>query len=134
MGSQRILHTMLRVGDLQRAVRFYTQVIGMKLLRSIDRPESRYTLAFLGFGDESNTCVLELTYNHGISKYDPGTGFGHIAIGVSDCDQACQEIRERGGTITREPIQLKGSHEVIAFITDPDGYQIELIQRIEVSN
>ena len=101
----------------------------MSVLRTLEQPEERYSLTFLGFGDESETCVLELTYNHGISQYDLGTGYGHLAIGVSDCFQACEEIKARGGTITLQPVLLKGANEVIAFVSDPDGYQIELIQR-----
>ena len=128
MDMRRILHTMLRVGDMARSVRFYTHVMGMRVLRAFEQPDQNYSLTFLGFGDESDTCVLELTYNYGISQYDPGTGYGHIAIGVQDCYQACVDIKARGGRITREPGPLKGSTEVIAFIADPDGYRIELIQ------
>lgn len=129
LDSRKILHTMLRVGDMQRSVTFYTQVIGMRVLRTFEQPEENYSLTFLGFGDESDTCVIELTHNYGVSRYDLGTGYGHIAIGVQDCHRACADIRSRGGKITVEPHPLKGSHEVIAFVADPDGYQIELIQR-----
>jgi lactoylglutathione lyase len=108
---------------------FYTQVLGMNLLRRFEQPEESYSLAFLGYGDESSACVLELTYNHGVSGYDRGTAYGHIAIGVTDCDLTCAEIRQRGGRITREPGPLRGSSEVIAFLVDPDGYLIELIER-----
>ncbi len=127
--TRRMLHTMLRVGDMQRSVDFYTQVMGMRVLRSFEQPEDNYSLTFLGFGDETDTCVLELTYNHGVSKYDLGTGYGHIAIGVKDCYEACADIKALGGTVIREPGPLKGSNEVIAFVSDPDGYEIELIYR-----
>ena len=129
MDRRRILHTMLRVGDMARSLSFYTHVMGMRVLRTFEQPEQNYSLTFLGFGDEADTCVLELTYNHGVSQYDLGTGYGHIAIGVQDCYQACDDIKSRGGRITREPGLLKGSTEVIAFVSDPDGYKIELIQR-----
>ena len=129
----RILHTMLRVGDLQRSIRFYTEVLGMKLLRSTDRPEQRYSLAFVGYGDESSHAVLELTYNYGVDKYELGTAYGHIAIGVPDVAATCNMVREKasalGGAITREAGPVKGGTTIIAFITDPDGYKIELIQR-----
>ena len=128
----RILHTMLRVGDMQRSIDFYTGVLGMRVLRTLEQPEERYRLTFLGYGDESDTCVLELTDNEGIASYELGSGFGHIAIGVDDCHRACTEIKKRGGRITREPVPLKGSNEMIAFLVDPDGYPIELIQRITV--
>jgi len=120
---------MLRVGDMQCSVRFYTQVMGMRVLRTFEQPEENYSLTFLGFGDESTTSVLELTHNYGVCQYDLGTGYGHVAIGVKDCYQACAEIRARGGNITREPGPLKGGNEVIAFVSDPDGYPIELIQQ-----
>jgi len=125
---RRILHTMLRVGDMARSVSFYTDVMGMRILRTFEQPEQNYSLTFLGFGDEANTCVLELTYNHGVSQYDLGTGYGHIAIGVQDCYQTCADIKALGGRIIREPGLLKGSTEVIAFVSDPDGYRIELVQ------
>ena len=125
----RILHTMLRVGDLDRSVKFYTDVLGMKLLRKTDRPEQKYSLAFVGYEGEDRTAVLELTYNYGVEKYDLGAGFGHIAIGVEDAYAACDRIRAAGGNITREPGPVKGGNTVFAFVTDPDGYKIELIQR-----
>ena len=124
----RILHTMLRVGDMQRAIDFYTKVMGMKLLRTTDRPEQKYSLAFVGYGDESSEAVLELTYNYGVGSYDLGTAFGHIAIAVDDAYAACEKIRAAGGNVTREPGPVKGGSTVIAFVTDPDGYKIELIQ------
>ena len=128
MASPRILHTMLRVGDLQRAVDFYTRVLGMRVLRTTDRPEQKYSLAFLGYGDESETAVLELTYNYGVDRYDLGSAYGHVAIGVENVAATCSRIRESGGTVTREPGPVKGGTTVIAFVQDPDGYKIELIQ------
>lgn len=127
--SRRILHTMIRVGDMTRSISFYTDVLGMKVLRVLEQPDEGYALTFLGFGEESETCVLELTYNYGVSKYDLGSGYGHVAIGVDDCAQACAEVKSCGGEVTLEPIPLKGTNEVIAFVSDPDGYQVELIQR-----
>ena len=124
----RILHTMLRVGDMQRSIDFYTQVMGMKLLRTTDRPEQKYSLAFVGYGDERSHAVLELTYNYGVDSYDLGSAFGHIAIAVDDAYAACEKIRAAGGNVTREPGPVKGGTTVIAFVTDPDGYKIELIQ------
>ncbi|HEU0199666.1 MAG TPA: lactoylglutathione lyase [Burkholderiaceae bacterium] len=124
----RILHTMLRVGDLQRSIDFYTQVLGMQLLRSTDRPEQKYTLAFVGYGPESEQAAIELTYNYGVDKYDLGSAFGHVAIGVDDVYAACEKIRAAGGNVTREPGPVKGGTTVIAFVQDPDGYKIELIQ------
>ncbi len=128
-----ILHTMLRVGHLQRAIDFYTQVLGMTLLRTTQRPEQKYDLAFVGYGSNPAHAEIELTYNYGVEKYEPGTAFGHIAIGVADVAATCSAVRERasalGGAITREPGPVKGGSTVIAFITDPDGYKIELIQR-----
>ena len=124
----RILHTMLRVGDLQRSIDFYTKVMGMQLLRTTDRPEQKYSLAFVGYGDEREHAVLELTYNYGVDHYDLGGGFGHIAIAVDDAYAACDRIRAAGGQVTREPGPVKGGTTVIAFVTDPDGYKIELIQ------
>jgi len=124
----RILHTMLRVGDMQRSVDFYTRVMDMQLLRTTDRPEQKYSLAFVGYGDEREHAVLELTYNYGVDRYDPGTAFGHIAIAVPDAYAACERIRAAGGQVTREPGPVKGGTTVIAFVTDPDGYKIELIQ------
>lgn len=128
-GERRMLHTMFRVTDLASSVSFYTKVLGMRVLRKLDQPDDGYTLVFLGFDDESSSCVLELTYNYGVTHYDPGSAFGHIAISVEDCVKACTEIRVRGGKITLEPRVLKGTDETIAFASDPDGYQIELIQR-----
>ncbi|MBN8479381.1 MAG: lactoylglutathione lyase [Burkholderiales bacterium] len=125
----RILHTMIRVGDLDRAVRFYTEVLGMRLLRETDRPEQKYTVAFVGYGDEASHAVLELTYNYGVDRYDPGTAFGHVAIEVEDAKAACEAIRARGGAVTREAGPVKGGTTVIAFVQDPDGYKIELIER-----
>ena len=125
----RILHTMLRVGDLQRSIAFYTNVLGMNLLRTTERPEQKYSLAFVGYGRNPEHAELELTYNHGVDSYDMGTAFGHIAIGVPDVYAACDRIRASGGNVTREPGPVKGGNTVIAFVTDPDGYKIELIQR-----
>ena len=125
----RILHTMLRVGDLDRAVKFYTEVLGMRLLRRSDRPDQKYTLAFVGYDDEESAAVLELTYNYGVDKYEMGTAYGHIAIAVPDAYKACEEVKKRGGTVTREAGPVKGGTTVIAFVQDPDGYKIELIQR-----
>ena len=124
----RILHTMLRVGDLQRFIDFYTQVIGMRLLRTSDNPEYQYTLAFLGFGSNPEHAELELTYNYGTTQYDMGTAYGHLAIGVPDAAAAVERIRAAGGTITREAGPVKGGTTVIAFVQDPDGYKIELIE------
>lgn len=125
----RILHTMLRVGDLQRSIDFYTKVMGMKLLRTTDRPEQQYSLAFVGYGTNPEHAEIELTYNYGVDRYDLGTAYGHIAIEVPDAYAACERIRAAGGTITREPGPVKGGTTVIAFVTDPDGYKIELIER-----
>ena len=128
----RILHTMLRVGDLQRSIDFYTGVFGMKLLRKSDNPEYKYTLAFVGFGDETSGAVLELTYNYGVDKYEMGTAFGHVAIAVDDAAATCAAVRaltpKFGGRITREAGPVKGGRTVIAFIEDPDGYKVELIE------
>jgi lactoylglutathione lyase len=126
--AMRILHTMLRVGDMQRSIDFYTKVMGMTLLRTTDRPEQKYSLAFVGYGDEREHAVLELTYNYGVDRYDLGTAFGHIAIAVDDAYAACEKIKAAGGSVTREPGPVKGGTTVIAFVTDPDGYKIELIQ------
>jgi lactoylglutathione lyase len=120
---------MLRVGDLERSVAFYTGVLGMKVLRTTDRPEQKYTLAFVGFGDESSNAVLELTYNYGVDRYQIGDGFGHIAIEVPDVAAACTQVRAKGGAVTREAGPVKGGTTVIAFVQDPDGYKIELIER-----
>ena len=125
----RFLHTMLRVGDLQRSIDFYTQVMGMTLLRQSENPSQKYSLAFLGYGSNPEHAEIELTYNHGVDHYDLGTGFGHIALGVPDVYAACEKIRAGGGNVTREPGPVKGGTTVIAFVTDPDGYKIELIQR-----
>ena len=125
----RILHTMLRVGDMQRSIDFYTKVLGMKLLRTSENPEYKYTLAFVGYGNNPDHAELELTYNHGVSSYEIGTAYGHIAIGVPDVAAACEKIRHGGGNVTREAGPVKGGTTVIAFITDPDGYKIELIER-----
>ena len=124
----RLLHTMIRVGNLQRSIDFYTQVLGMRLLRTTDRPEQKYTLAFVGYADESEQAALEFTYNYGVDRYDLGTAYGHIAIGVPDVAATCERIRASGGTITREAGPVKGGSTVIAFVQDPDGYKIELIQ------
>jgi lactoylglutathione lyase len=125
----RILHTMLRVGDLERSIRFYTDVLGMAVLRTTDRPEQKYRLAFVGYGGESEHAVLELTYNYGVEHYDLGTAFGHVAIEVPDAAAACAAVRAKGGTVTREAGPVKGGTTVIAFVQDPDGYKIELIER-----
>ena len=124
----RILHTMLRVGDLDRSVKFYTDVLGMKLLRTTDRPEQKYSLAFVGYDTEDRTAVLELTYNYGVERYELGGAFGHIAIEVPDVKNACEKVRKRGGKVTREPGPVKGGTTVIAFVEDPDGYKIEFIE------
>lgn len=125
----RLLHTMLRVGDLQRSIDFYTRVIGMRLLRTTERPEQKYSLAFVGFGENPEHAELELTYNYGVSSYELGEAYGHIAIAVPDARAACERIRAAGGTVTREAGPVKGGSTVIAFVQDPDGYKIELIER-----
>ena len=125
----RILHTMLRVGDLQRSVKFYTEVLGMKLLRTTDRPEQKYSLAFVGYDTEERSAVLELTYNHGVDRYDLGSAYGHVAIEVADAARACDAVRRHGGKVTREAGPVKGGTSVIAFVEDPDGYKIEFIER-----
>jgi lactoylglutathione lyase len=127
----RLLHTMLRVGNLQRAIDFYTQVLGMQLLRTTDRPDQKYSLAFVGYGGNPDQAEIELTYNYGVEQYDIGTAYGHIALGVPDVYGACDKIRAAGGQITREPGPVKGGNTVIAFVVDPDGYKIELIERKE---
>ncbi len=123
----RFLHTMLRVGDLDRSIQFYTEVMGMRLLRRKDYPEGKFTLAFLGYGDEASNTVLELTHNWGVEGYELGNGFGHIAIEVEDVYRACDEIRARGGRIVREAGPMKHGTRVLAFAEDPDGYKIELL-------
>ena len=125
----RILHPLLRVGDLQRSIDFYTNVLGMKLLRTSDNPEYQYTLAFVGYGSNPDHAELELTYNYGTTSYELGTAYGHIAISADDIVAACDAARANGGNVTREPGPVKGGNTVIAFITDPDGYKIELIER-----
>ena len=125
----RLLHTMLRVTDLQRAIDFYTRVMGMTLLRTTERPEQKYSLAFVGFGSNPEHAEIELTYNHGVHQYELGTAFGHLALGVSDVYATCERIRALGGHITREPGPVAGGTRVIAFVVDPDGYKIELIQQ-----
>lgn len=127
----RILHTMIRVGDLKKSLEFYTDVLGMNLIRQKDYPSGEFTLAFVGYGSEESEAVIELTYNWDKNHYDVGNGFGHIAIGVPDVAQTCEDIRAKGGKITREPGPMKHGGSVIAFIEDPDGYKIELIQRSE---
>jgi lactoylglutathione lyase len=123
-----MLHTMLRVGDLQRSIDFYTHILGMTLLRTRDNPEFQYTLAFVGYADESEQAVIELTYNYGVSTYELGTAYGHIALAVPDVAAACERIRAAGGRISREAGPVKGGTTVIAFVEDPDGYKIELIE------
>ena len=125
----RILHTMLRVGDLDRSVRFYTDVLGMKVLRTTDRPEQKYSLAFVGYDSEDRQAVLELTYNYGVERYEMGTGFGHLAVGVPNVAAACEAVRTGGGKVTREAGPVKFGTTVIAFVEDPDGYKIEFIEK-----
>lgn len=127
----RFLHTMLRVGKLQRSIDFYTQVLGMKLLRTSENPEYKYSLAFLGYASNPEQAEIELTYNWGVESYEMGTAFGHVALGVPDVYAACEKIKSAGGNVTREAGPVKGGSSVIAFVTDPDGYKIELIQRAE---
>jgi lactoylglutathione lyase len=126
--EMRILHTMLRVGDLQRSIDFYTKMLGMRVLRTTDRPEQKYTLAFVGYGPNPDHAQIELTYNYGVDRYELGTAYGHIAVGVDDAFAACERIKAAGGTVTREAGPVKGGTSVIAFVQDPDGYKIELIQ------
>ena len=125
----RVLHTMIRVGDLDRSIKFYTDVLGMKLLRRRDYPDGKFTLAFVGYGPETEHAVIELTYNWDTDKYDLGNGFGHVALEVDDAYKACDEIKKRGGKVTREAGPMKHGSTVIAFVEDPDGYKIELIQK-----
>ena len=125
----RFLHTMLRVGDLDRAIAFYTQVLGMRLLRRKDYPDGRFTNVFVGYGDEADVAVVELTHNWDITHYEPGTGFGHLAVEVDDAYKACEEVKRRGGKVTREAGPMKHGTTVIAFVEDPDGYKIEFVQR-----
>ena len=125
----RLLHVMLRVGNLQRSIDFYTRVMGMSLIRTTERPEQKYSLAFLGYGSNPEHAELELTHNHGVDSYDLGTAYGHIAIEVPDAHAACEQIRAHGGKVTRKAGPVAGGSTVIAFITDPDGYKVELIQR-----
>jgi lactoylglutathione lyase len=125
----RVLHTMLRVGDLGRSIRFYTEVLGMRLLRQHDYPDGKFTLAFVGYGPESEQAAIELTYNYGVDRYDLGGGFGHIALEVDDAAAACAEIRQRGGKVVREAGPMKHGSTIIAFVEDPDSYRIELIQK-----
>jgi lactoylglutathione lyase len=125
----KILHTMLRVGDLARSVDFYTNVLGMKVRRTTDRPEQKYTLAFVGYEDDPHGAELELTYNYGVDRYDLGTAYGHVAVEVADAARACDAVRSKGGKVTREAGPVKGGTTVIAFVEDPDGYKIELIER-----
>jgi len=124
----RLLHTMLRVGDLQRSIDFYTNVLGMKLLRTSENPEYKYSLAFVGYGPETDEAVIELTYNWGVDSYELGTAYGHIALEVDNAAAACERIRKNGGNVTREAGPVKGGTTVIAFVEDPDGYKIELIE------
>lgn len=124
----RILHTMLRVGDLQRSIDFYTHVLGMTLLRTTDRPDQQYTLAYLGYGQNPEHAELELTYNYGVTRYELGTAYGHIAIAVEDAYKTCADVKAQGGSVTREAGPVKGGTTVIAFVQDPDGYKVELIE------
>ncbi|MBK7331004.1 MAG: lactoylglutathione lyase [Betaproteobacteria bacterium] len=126
----RLLHTMLRVGDLARSIDFYTNVLGMRVLRTTDRPDQKYSLAFVGYGDEREQAVLELTYNYGVERYELGTAYGHVAIEVDDAKAACEAVRAKGGKVTREAGPVKGGTTVIAFVQDPDGYKIELIESV----
>lgn len=125
----RLLHTMIRVGDLQRSIDFYTQVLGMRLLRKTDYPGGRFTNAFVGYDEESRAAVLELTHNWDTKLYDMGSGFGHVAVEVEDAYKTCDEVRKRGGKVAREPGPMKHGTTVIAFVEDPDGYKIEFVQR-----
>ena len=129
MSQGRFLHTMIRVGNLERSIKFYTEILGMKLNRTSENPEYKYTLAFVGYGTNPEHAEIELTYNWGVESYDIGTAYGHIALGVPDAYAACAAIKAAGGNVTREAGPVKGGATVIAFVTDPDGYKIELIQR-----
>jgi lactoylglutathione lyase len=130
MGAKmRLLHTMIRVGDLEKSIEFYTKALGMALLRRNDYPGGRFTLAFVGYGDEEITAVIELTHNWDTSSYELGEGFGHVAIGVEDVEEACSRVREHGGAVVREPGPMKHGTTVLAFVEDPDGYKIEFIER-----
>ncbi|AWH87403.1 lactoylglutathione lyase [Limnobaculum parvum] len=129
----RLLHTMLRVGNLQRSIDFYTKVLGMRLLRSSENTEYKYSLAFVGYSDESQGAVIELTYNWGVESYDMGTAFGHIALGVDNVAATCEQIRNAGGNVTRDAGPVKGGSTIIAFVEDPDGYKIELIENKQAS-
>ncbi len=130
----RLLHTMLRVGDMQRSVDFYTKVLGMRLLRTSENTEYKYSLTFVGYSDESQGAVIELTYNWGVDHYEMGTAYGHIALGVDDVAQTCEDIRNAGGNVTREAGPVKGGSTIIAFVEDPDGYKIELIENKSASS
>ncbi len=125
----RILHTMLRVGNLEKSIEFYTEVLGMKMLRRRDYPDGKFTLAFVGYQDEADGSVLELTHNWGVERYDLGGGYGHVAIEVDDAYRSCEEVKRRGGKVTREAGPMKHGVTVIAFVEDPDGYKIEFIQK-----
>lgn len=124
----RLLHTMIRVGDMQRSIKFYTDVLGMRVLRTSQNTEYKYDLAFVGYEDESQGAVIELTYNYGVDSYDHGTAFGHLALGVDNVAQTCEDIRKAGGNVVREAGPVKGGTTIIAFVEDPDGYKIELIE------
>jgi len=125
----RVLHTMIRVGDLDRSIKFYTEVLGMQVIKVSDHPEGKFTNVFVGYGSEADGATIELTYNYGVESYELGTGFGHVAVGVVDAYKACAEIKARGGVVTREAGPMKHGTTVIAFVQDPDGYKIELIQQ-----
>lgn len=129
----RLLHTMIRVGNLQRSIEFYTEVLGMRLLRTSENPEYKYSLAFVGYSDESQGSVIELTYNWGVESYDMGNAFGHLALGVDDVAKTCEQIKQAGGNVTREAGPVKGGSTIIAFVEDPDGYKIELIENKNAS-
>lgn len=129
----RLLHTMIRVGNLQRSIEFYTEVLGMRLLRTSENPEYKYSLAFVGYSDESQGSVIELTYNWGVESYDMGNAFGHLALGVDDVAKTCEQIKQAGGKVTREAGPVKGGSTIIAFVEDPDGYKIELIENKNAS-